>query len=112
MLGLQLLWGGPPNSVRRCWDFKQSLRCADPWYDAFLQQCRYGNLSHEAYNLLHGFPTAAPVTISDAATQIAHGNSEEDALVQRMTRAARESPLPKTQQTAKPHSMLRGCSDS
>ncbi len=66
--GLQLLWGPAPNAVRHCWDFAQSLRCADPWYNKFLNQCRYGNLTAEAYNMFHGFPTAAPVTISDRAT--------------------------------------------
>ena len=68
--GLQLLWGGPPNAVRHCWDFARSLRCADPWFNSFLTQCRYGNLTAEAHNLLHGFPTAAPVSISDGACRI------------------------------------------
>lgn len=62
--GLQLLWGTPPNAVHRCWNFERSLRCPDPWFNAVLGQCRRGDISAEAYHLLNGFPSAAPVGLS------------------------------------------------
>ena len=69
--GLRLLWGPPPHAVRRCWNFERSLRCADPWYNLFLAQCRNGSLTAEAHHLLHGYPTAAPVRLSDRAFGVA-----------------------------------------
>ena len=69
--GLQLLWGDGPDSVRKCWDFKKSLRCGDPWYNAFLQQCRLGELHPDMYQQLSGFATRAPIRDMDAAHAIA-----------------------------------------
>jgi len=63
--GLGLLWGAPPNAVHRTWDFQKSLRCADPWYNVFLKQCRFGDLRPNVYQLLHGFPT-----LLDAALEV------------------------------------------
>ena len=70
--GLGLLWGAPPNAVHRTWDFQTSLRCTDPWYNVFLKQCRFGELRPNVYELLHGFPTAAPVALLDAAMGVPH----------------------------------------
>ena len=63
--GLRLMWGQPPNAVHRAWDFQQSLRCTDPWFNDVLNQCRQGRLSREAYDLLHGQPTAKPTEWGD-----------------------------------------------
>ena len=63
--GLRLLWGDPPNCVHHCWDFQQSMRCADHWYNHFLNKCRNGALDENVYNFLHGFPTAAPASFSE-----------------------------------------------
>ena len=62
--GLQLMWGEPPNAVHRCWDFTQSLRCGDQWYNSILSQCRAGNMHVEAYRFLNGFPTASPTSLA------------------------------------------------
>ena len=62
--GLQLLWGAPPNAVHRCWDFTTSLRCADPWFNDVLAQCRLGSLRPSFYQSLNGFPTCAPMLIT------------------------------------------------
>ena len=65
-----MFWGQGPNAIHRCWNFVTSLRCADPWYNKFLEQCRHGRLSNDLYNLLHGFPSAAPVSLSDATFDV------------------------------------------
>ena len=68
--GLMLLWGERPDAVHRCWDFVHSLRCDDLWYNHFLGECRRGALSAECYNMLHGYPTAAPAHVSDAMLKL------------------------------------------
>ena len=59
--GLMLLWEDGPNAVHKCWELTTSMRCQDKWYNAFLTECRAGNLSKEMYNSIHGFPTQSPI---------------------------------------------------
>jgi hypothetical protein len=56
---LEIFWGEGNNTIRRFWQFTQLLRCKDPWYNEFLQQCRQGELTADMYSFLHGLPTMA-----------------------------------------------------
>ena len=47
MDGMCLLWDGGEDSVRKCWSFEQPMRCVDAWYNEFLRQCRFGELSED-----------------------------------------------------------------
>ncbi len=55
--GLQLLWGRTRDGLQRLWELTQPMRCDDPWYGAFLGECRNGALSAENYFFIHGVPT-------------------------------------------------------
>ena len=58
--GLEIFWGYGPNSIRRLWELTAPMRCVDAWYNAFLEQCRYGRLCLEMYHTFHGHPTMLP----------------------------------------------------
>ena len=75
-LGLNLLWGSGKNTIRKCWDFTESQRCKDAWYNAFLTQCRYGELRGYFYYMLHGFPTGLPVGLGDEAHNLPQNPSQ------------------------------------
>jgi len=55
--GLALLWDRTRDSVRRIWELTQPMRCDDPWFFAFLQECRNGRLGAQNYFYIHGVPT-------------------------------------------------------
>ncbi len=77
--GMQLLWGSPPNAAHRCWNFEDSLRCDDAWYNDFLDQCRRGDLHEDTYNLSQGVPTTAPVSVLDRRKAIPRRSGEHEA---------------------------------
>ena len=54
---LKLFWGEGLDVVRNYWALTEVMRCKDPWYNNFLQQCRSGSLSKDSYAYFHGFPT-------------------------------------------------------
>ena len=65
--GLQLMWNTPPNCVHRVWDFQESLRCTDKWFNEVLKQCRNGQLTDDSHSFLHGFPTKHPALLGTKA---------------------------------------------
>ena len=52
-----LFWLDTLDSVRHLWRLTEKMRCTDPWYNDFLEQCRMGNLREEYYCYFHGVPT-------------------------------------------------------
>ena len=54
---IELFWESGVDSIRSFWELTELTRCDDKWYNAFLQQCRVGNLSLQDYNYFHGLPT-------------------------------------------------------
>ena len=46
---LNLFWDEGPDTIRSYWPLTEVMRCRDPWYRDFLQQCRKGSLSCEMY---------------------------------------------------------------
>ena len=54
---LHLFWGSDLNAINYFKELVQQMRVEDEWYDAFLQQCRYGMLSEEMWHYLMGLPT-------------------------------------------------------
>jgi len=54
---LNLFWGDDENALNYFAELHAQVRCDDPWYSSFLTECRYGSLSEENYNFLHGLPT-------------------------------------------------------
>ena len=42
---LKIFWAAGRDSIRNFWELIELMRCDDPWYNAFLQQCRNGHLS-------------------------------------------------------------------
>ena len=54
---LTMFWDIGPDAIRSFWPLTEVMRCRDPWYRAFLQQCRDGNLANDMYNFFHGLPT-------------------------------------------------------
>ena len=54
---LDISWGAGEDSARSFWQLTELMRCDDEWYNAFLGQCRIGNLSMEDYSYFHGLPT-------------------------------------------------------
>ena len=58
--GLQLVWGRGRDSLQKVWEITRPMRCDDPFYCAFLMECRNGALSRDAYFFIHGVPTESP----------------------------------------------------
>ena len=56
---LNLFWDEGPDTIRSYWPLTEVMRCRDPWYRDFLQQCRKGSLSCEMYCFFNGLPTFA-----------------------------------------------------
>ena len=54
---LGLFWSEDSNAINFFKELQVQKRFDDPWYGALLNECRYGNLSDESYNFLHGLPT-------------------------------------------------------
>ena len=69
-LGMQIFMGDGYNTIQKCWNLTQSMRCADAWFNAFLEQCRNGCLTADMHALIHGFSTTVPLRIADAILQI------------------------------------------
>ena len=46
---LSIFWDEGPDTIRSYWPLTEVMRCRDPWYNAFLQQCREGHLTEEKY---------------------------------------------------------------
>ena len=68
--GMDLVWRDSPHSIRRCWELKTPMRCKDKWYNAFLDQCRFGKLESDMHRLVHGYPTTLPMKFLDAQIDI------------------------------------------
>ena len=62
---LAMFWGQGRDSIHHTWELTELVRCKDRWYNSFLMGCRDGNLSHELYNFIHGFPTLTPGSFID-----------------------------------------------
>ena len=50
---LSMFWEDNENSIHSFWQLTQLMRCTDPWYNNFLQQCRDGDLSMEMYSMVY-----------------------------------------------------------
>ena len=48
------------HSVTHRFVLTDSHRCVDPWWKAFLEEARAGQLSENMYNFVHGYPTNVP----------------------------------------------------
>ena len=57
--GLDFFWSEGDDGLNLFVELREQMRVReDPWYqEDVLQQCRYGRLTEESYNFLHGFPT-------------------------------------------------------
>ena len=58
--GMDIFWASGRDSIRQLWELTQPMRCPDEWYNAILNMFRQGELTTDAYSMLHGFPTATP----------------------------------------------------
>eukprot|EP00973_Karenia_brevis_P063290 8797998-Karenia_brevis.AAC.1 len=45
--GLQLIWARDRSSLQRVWELTRPMRCDDPFYCSFLNECRNGALSRD-----------------------------------------------------------------
>ena len=54
-----IFWGEGNDAIRNFWELDELLRCKDPWYNEFLQQCRQGELTADMYSFLHGLSSLA-----------------------------------------------------
>ena len=54
---LGIFWGQGVNAIYCTHGLTEMIRCKNPWYNAFLTQCRDGSLSAQMCNYIHGFPT-------------------------------------------------------
>ena len=54
---LHLFWGDDADALNYFAELTIQKRIDDPWYAAVMDECRYGRLSTESYNFLHGLPT-------------------------------------------------------
>ena len=52
-----MFWSEDSNAINFFKELAVQKRFDDLWYGAFLNECRYGDLSDESYNSLHGLPT-------------------------------------------------------
>jgi hypothetical protein len=54
---LDMFWGDGADTINYFVELTQQMRIEDPWYSAFLDQCRRGSLDDEMYNFIVGLPT-------------------------------------------------------
>ena len=54
---LNMFWGDDTDTINYFVELTQQMRIEDPWYSAFLDQCRRGYLDDEMYNFIIGLPT-------------------------------------------------------
>ena len=75
--GLDLFWENTSNTVRTpVWELSEPMRCDDPWFNAFLLECRFGKLSNSMYNFFHGFSTLVPGSFcNDSQTTLCNTHS-------------------------------------
>ena len=52
-----MFWGDGADTINYFVELTQQMRIEDPWYSAFLDQCRRGYLDDEMYNFILGLPT-------------------------------------------------------
>ena len=58
--GQALFWSGPADGIQGVTELVQCERCQDPWLQEVQEEFRYGRLSQNSHNFLHGFPTSVP----------------------------------------------------
>ena len=58
--GQQLWWGGPEVGVQSVTELTTPWRCRDPWWLEVQEEFRFGDLSEDNYNFLHGLETKVP----------------------------------------------------
>lgn len=76
---LALFWSDSPDALNFFIELTEQWRIDDEWYQAFLSQCRVGELSEEMYNFFMGIPTQhagswVPQTDSNKAEKTLCGN--------------------------------------
>jgi hypothetical protein len=73
--GQEIFWGKSSFSIREgeVTELTEPYRCKDPWYNEFLEQCRFAVLTRDNYDFLHGNPTKVPGSWLDGRAQC--GNS-------------------------------------
>ena len=54
---LNMFWGDDTDTINYFVELTQQMRIEDPWYSAFLDQCRHGYLDDEMCNFIVGLPT-------------------------------------------------------
>ena len=54
---LDLFWGSGVDALNFFLELTIQVRCVDPWFSIFLNQCRMGALSQEMYHFFMGLPT-------------------------------------------------------
>ena len=89
---LDIFWSTGADSLNYYKELTIQVRIHDSWYNAFLAECRAGNLSEEMYNLLMGFPTCHAGSWEPCANgreKVACGNAACLDLPARSTRMAR-----------------------
>ena len=50
---MNLFWEDGRDRIRSFWPLTELMRCKDPWYNNFLQQCRNGDLTRRCMAFLH-----------------------------------------------------------
>ena len=57
-----MMWTDGEDSLNIFIELTIQNRIDDPWYVSVMEECRYGQLSEEAYNYLVGLPTEHTVS--------------------------------------------------
>ena len=67
--GQQLVWGGASPGLQGVTELETPYRCLDKWYLEVQEQCRFGRLSDDNYNFLHGLETTTPGSWTTGAAE-------------------------------------------
>ena len=67
--GQQLWWGGPEVGVQSVTELTTPWRCRDPWWLEVQEEFRFGDLSEDNYNFLHGLETKVPGSWTGGAVE-------------------------------------------
>ena len=75
--GQELFWGKSELSLQGVTELTQPVRCKDPWYNNFLEQCRHKELSEINFKFMSGGPTPVPGSWVDGVVTCHRKKCEE-----------------------------------
>ena len=89
----KFFWTRTAIGMNHLFELTTEQRCSDPWLSHVLQRARHGNMSHEVWCYLHGFPTIHPGSWDFATNTVQCGNAHCQALAAEWEASVADRPV-------------------